>query len=171
MSDLIFRGAVVVLIFTAGYLIGCYDTRRRLATNAREITVDIRTKFRDFIRGPLPLTIAVVALLGVGVQITISSAQGNRDDDFRNRQVVCLNAYANQLYDSLKPRQTSAELLQAADQRFNHAVVNLFEPGNDKADVARVRRAAEAKQRLADQLTHERAANPYPQPPRAVCGR
>jgi hypothetical protein len=123
-----------------------------------------RDGFNAFGKGPLPGPIAMVALIAVAVQVGISQQQSQHQTD-------CLTQYANELYDSLQPRQVSAQKLQHADIAFKRSVAALLEPGHDSRDLVAVRKALAHNTQVADRLTTSRQANPYPPPPRRICAQ
>lgn len=106
-------------------------------------------------------------------------------------QSACLTSYANQLYDSLTPRQHAFDRLQRADrhfkrvdQKFAEALGKLLSDalGGKASEATRtqdaidLQHATEAKARalahandVSDRLDRKRAQNPYPLPPKAVC--
>ena len=84
-------------------------------------------------------------------------------------KVSCFDAYANDLADSLEPRQRATEDLQDADVEVTHAIKVALTPGHDKRDVAALQDAIAAKARMQARLEVQREANPYPSAPRKVC--
>lgn len=163
----------IAAAFGLGYLAGRMSgaiAQDRKPT--RGVAVDVKavgSKLDRFNRGPWVLTLTCVILIAIGVQAGISAQQHNSDSRGREALKSCVAQFENRLYESLKPRQAAAQRLQAADSEFNRAVLALFKPGHDKADVARVKAAAHHKQRVADSLTRLRDRNPYPAPPKKVC--
>lgn len=141
----------------------------------REVAVQVRDIKAWVKRRPLVVVgcfLVVMALLTYQSQRESGTALHTVQD-----QSMCLTTYANQLYDSLTPRQSASEALQAADSAFNDALVTLLKealsghPDQTKAhaDAVALAAAAQHKQSVADHLSTERAANPYPPPPKKVC--
>lgn len=142
---------------------------------AREVAVQARgfkTWWDRWANVAVGLFMIVMALL-----IGNSQLQHNDDQHALQKQSSCLTTYANQLYDSLNPRQSANESLQRADEQFNDALVALLKvalsPNPDesvrRADALKLAAAAQHKQHVADMLSAERARNPYPPPPKKVC--
>lgn len=155
------HAAVLLLGIGVGYLIA------RIELKPRETAVDIK-KARDRVRrvasGPAPMILSAAALVCMAIYVPIAQAQQHTNQ-------ACLTQYANRLHDSLAPRQATAQELQDADIAFKHAVAELFVPGHDKADIARVKRTLAANTAIADNLNKKRDAHPYPPSPRQVCPR
>lgn len=79
----------------------------------------------------------------------------------------CVNDYANNLADSLEPRQSASETLQRRQADVFEATAALLD-GQDP-DGAELAAALDEYESARADLEDERAANPYPQPPREVC--
>lgn len=162
-----------ITCYLAGVLTGARLVHHKVA---REVVVQVRDAWHWLRRVSRPSTFMAIALVLVGVQMFITQRQHNEDvariaaSAAQVKQLgICVATYENQLNAALQPRQHAAERLQAADQLFNDAVLALFAPGHNKADIARVRAAAQHKQDVAAVLTRKRAAKPYPKPPKEVC--
>lgn len=131
----------------------------------------VGSRLTRFSNSPWPIMIAVLAILVASVQVLVSQAQGNQ-------QQQCLYTFANKLHDVLQPRQDDSEALQAADTKFNDALVKLLKDAlvnppeaqaQGLADAKALQAAAIEKKNVAAKLTKERVTKPYPPPPRQAC--
>jgi hypothetical protein len=114
---------------------------------------------------PLPVRVIVLVLVGslmfgLGIRVGYQLLED---------KVSCFDQYANDLADSLTPRQQATEDLQAADVRVTAAIKVALIPGHDTADKAELQAAIAAKARMQNRLDEQRIANPYPEAPRKVC--
>lgn len=134
--------------------------------------------------------LGVFLILMAGLTYQSQRESGGAVDAVR-AQSACLTTYANQLYDSLTPRQKAAEALQNADKRFkkadqvfaealgtllSDAIGGTASEETRTQDAVDLQRATEAKARalahanaVADRLSRKRAQNPYPAPPKEAC--
>lgn len=128
------------------------------------------------------LAAVLVILFAVATFSVVSGEQHHSQDTAQIRSLVgrlqmqndCLTSFANQMYDSLHPRQSASEALQGADTAFNVALLKVI---NDAltgdpaahADALVLKARLEAKTGLAESLSRDRARNPYPSPPKKVC--
>lgn len=118
---------------------------------------------KTFRRSPAFAAVLVVISLvafGLGVRVGYQVLNG---------KVECFDQYANDLADSLEPRNSANQELATADKARDEALVDLLEPGNDAADNQAFIEANDAKVEIQDKLAETRAKNPYPDPPREVC--
>lgn len=114
---------------------------------------------------PLPARVIVLVLVGLlmfglGVRVGYQVVAN---------KMSCLDTYANDLADSLTPRQRATEDLQAADKQVSVAIKAALTPGHDKRDLHALQDAVAAKVRMQNRLDAQRNANPYPDAPREVC--
>lgn len=163
-------------IFVAGFTLGLFFG---LTTQHRKLTREVPVQVRDIKvwsrkRWPVLVGAFCVVMAFMTYQSQQDSGRANDASTGALHEVQaqndCLTSYANQLYDSLSPRQAAAERLQSADQRFKKAVALLFRQDVDpKVKEKRLRHAVQSNIRLGDRLSRERAQNPYPPPPKQVC--
>lgn len=111
---------------------------------------------------PLParvLILVLVGLLAFGLGVRVG------------HQVLAtkVSEYANDLADSLSPRQEATEDLQAADVRVTRAIKLALIPGHDNRDRLELQNAIAAKARMQQCLDEQRRENPWPDAPREVC--
>lgn len=114
---------------------------------------------------PLPARVAILILVGLlmfGLGIRVGY-------QVLDNKVACFDKYANDLADSLAPRQKATEDLQDADKRVTLAIQAALVPGRDKSDLAELKAANAAKARMQQRLEQQREENPYPDAPREVC--
>jgi hypothetical protein len=157
-----------------GFVIGVRYQQHRLA---REVAVQT-DEMKGWYRRRWPLLVGAFCILMALLTYQSSRESGQARDVSLSalrevqRQNVCLTNYANRLYDSLSPRQESIEQLGDADIAFKKAVLRLFDQkiSQDKRSHD-LRSSVQANIRLFEHLSHERASNPYPSPPKQVCPR
>lgn len=172
LTALIEAAVIAPISFALGVVVGVRIQHRKLT---REVVVQAR-RLKTWLDRWLML---VVGGFMIVVSVLVWNGQRQHDDDQRQLQAqsACVTQYANRLYDSLTPRQAASESLQAADEAFNDALVTLLKDtlsahpvqATSRADAVALAKAAQHKQMVADQLSTERADNPYPSPPKKVC--
>lgn len=155
--------------FVLGALVCRWIVRRGL-TAAQQIahtsgSSDMTTTSDPPETRPLIARVAIIMIVsalvfGIGVRVGYSLVQ---------HDVSCFNQYANDLADSLAPRQTAAKQLELADKRQDRAIQRALTPGATRRDFIAVRKATEAKLAKRHELALERKENPYPDAPREVC--
>lgn len=112
-------------------------------------------------RGVVVLVISLI-LFGAGVRVGFT---------LLNDEVKCFDNYANDLADSLAPRQNANEAYQLRQEAVFEATANLLavDPA-DRQDAERdLAEALEDYEEAKADLDAERAKNPYPNAPREVC--
>lgn len=156
--------------FILGVLVCRWIVRRGLAA-AQQIahtsgSSDMATSDPPTTKPPSVLVRAVIIIVvsafvfGIGVRVGYSLVR---------HDVSCFNDYANDLADSLEPRQHAAKQLERADKRQDRAILRALTPGATRRDFIAVREATEAKLTKRRELATERRENPYPDAPREVC--
>lgn len=106
--------------------------------------------------GVVFLTLGII-VFGIGVRVGY---------DLVRRDQNCLSEYANDLADALEPRQRAAETRDQRELEVFAATSRLLE---QEGDADELRKALNAYLRADRELIEQRAANPYPDPPREVC--
>lgn len=158
-----------------GFASGAKVEHRRLT---REVIVkDAKAKILWLLDATTDKRAVGAFLIVMAVLVYQGKHDSNKALHQEQAQSACLTTYANGMYDSLHPRQAASEALQRADNKFNDAMVRLFQdalaknpdPARTRADVVAISKAAQHKQAVAASLSTERAQNPYPQPPKKVC--
>lgn len=109
------------------------------------------------LRGVAYLLVGLLAF-GTGIFVGFQTLQ---------REYSCVNDYANDLADSLEPRQAASELLQRRQAAVFKKTAQLID-GRDPGG-RQLAGALDRYQAARDALEDERVDNPYPQPPREVC--
>jgi hypothetical protein len=178
--EFVLGGTCVVLGYALGVATGVRFERQRLT---REVVMEVREAQAWVRRRVTVWTVIAVLMLVIAAQ-GVMSARAHQEDQAGIRGLVmdlqrhdaCLTAYANQLHDSLAPRQRASKRLQAADEAYNGALLALLTDAAHKApqgkirlDAKVLRQSARHKQDVAAQLNRERARRPYPSPPKDVC--
>lgn len=178
---------------TAGFVLGVLYTHRKLA---REVAVQVN-EVKAWSRRWWQALVGVFVILCACLTAWSSATSQNADRGSRqavaelSHQSQCLTSYANQLYDSLNPRQRANERLQNADKRFKRAdqvfaealsqlLADALDPNSSVEvrtnDAIALQRATEAKAAalkhanyISRRLEVARDQNPYPPPPKEVC--
>lgn len=172
LVDILAWPAVFVLGFVSGVFVGVKVQHRQLAREAVMQVRKVKTWWDAWGMSVVGALLLVIALL-----MWQSQKDSGRALREVQRQSGCLTTYANQLYESLAPRQKASEALQEADEDFNDALVALLtdslsvSPDRDQVhkDAVALQKAAQHKQQVSAQLSEKRAQNPYPAPPKEVC--
>lgn len=108
-------------------------------------------------------------LLGlVSLALILSGVAGYIGQHLAGRQQTCLTFYANELADALEARNKAVGPREEAQAEVFRVVFQLQQGRGTREDFERALRAYVVAD---DKLTKERAANPYPAPPREVCPR
>jgi hypothetical protein len=149
--------------FLLGFL-ACRWLARRAAAAAAHLAHTEEPPMPETRRALLPLPARVLILVLVGL---LAFGLGVRV----GHQVLAtkVSEYANDLADSLSPRQEATEDLQAADVRVTRAIKLALIPGHDNRDRLELQNAIAAKARMQQCLDEQRRENPWPDAPREVC--
>jgi hypothetical protein len=159
--------------FALGVLVGITAQHRNLA---REVVVQARDvkawldKWGMYVVGALLIVIALLTYQSQRDSSASRVVSGTALSEVQ-QQNTCMTTYANRLYESLTPRQQAAESLQGADNAFAQTLLRLLTKPSTNPDVNKkvLTRSVKHKIAVADHLSRERAANPYPPPPKVVC--
>jgi hypothetical protein len=142
----------------AGGLIGWAERRAQFATWIGSIMSGLAERIRPRLARAVAYLVAGVLIFGLGVYTGFRVLE---------QKYGCVNDYANELADSLEPRQKDGESLQAREQEAWAAVAAVL--AQKDPDAVRLKAAVADYLKAAEQLQATRTKNPYPPAPREAC--
>jgi hypothetical protein len=156
----------------AGGLIGWAERRAQFATWIGSIMSGLAERIRPRLGRAVAYFVVGVLVFGLGVYTGFRVLE---------QKYGCVNDYANELADSLEPRQKDGEALQAREQEARAtenkawtavaAVLDQQDPDAAALKVAVANHLEASKDYLeaAEALNATRTKNPYPPAPREAC--
>lgn len=169
-------------IFAAGFTLGLIFG---LTTQQRKFTREVPVQLAEIKRWLDKWQMSVVGVFLIAAAVLMYQDQQQHGEDTAKIAAAaaqakssaaqvkqlgeCVAAYDNRLSASLQPVRRASKRNGAADIAFKRAVADLFIPGHNKRDIARVKQTLRHNLAVYDSLTRQRARNPYPSPPKKVC--